>query len=92
MPFISQPSTMMVSGAFAATSFCASRSKIVSKAPWAPADSSTETVLSGRSPSFGVIMGTFSARIRPGLAARQLVQGSRMKPGPWSAAQFSPGR
>ncbi|GAA3473390.1 hypothetical protein GCM10018965_079430 [Nonomuraea roseola] len=82
MPFISQPSTMMVSAAFADTSFCASRSKKGSKAPWAPAVSNTETVLSGISASFGAIMGTFSARIRPGSAARQVVHGSRMKPGP----------
>ncbi|MFD1932129.1 MULTISPECIES: hypothetical protein [Nonomuraea] len=92
LPFISQPSTMMVSAASASTSFCARRSKNGSKAPFAPARSSVATSSSDISPSFGVIIGTFSARIRPGLAARQRVHGSRMNPGPCSDPQTSPGR
>ncbi|MFC4114456.1 hypothetical protein [Nonomuraea zeae] len=42
--------------------------------------------------SFGAIIGTFSARIRPCRAARQRVQGSRMNLGPSMASQCSPGR
>ncbi|MET9343738.1 hypothetical protein [Nonomuraea sp. NPDC003804] len=92
MPFISQPSTMMVSAALPATSFCARRSKNGSNAPFAPARSSTATSSSDISFSFGVIIGTFRARILPGLAARQRSHGSRMNPGPCSAPQASPGR
>ncbi|MFE3454157.1 hypothetical protein ACFXJ8_35065 [Nonomuraea sp. NPDC059194] len=43
LPFISQPSTMMVSAAPAATSLCPSRSKNGSNAPFAPARSRTDT-------------------------------------------------
>ncbi|GIH89772.1 hypothetical protein ACFFMN_12765 [Planobispora siamensis] len=81
-----------MSAAPPATSREASLRKPWSKAPIAPALRSAATVPSGISTSFGATMGTLSARMRSGSAARQRIQGSRMKSGPWRASQFSPGR
>ncbi|MFC4010142.1 hypothetical protein ACFOY2_23145 [Nonomuraea purpurea] len=61
-------------------------------APLAPALSCWDTASSGIPPSFGATIGTFNARIRPGWADRQRVQGSRMNALPWTDSQLSPGR
>ncbi|WP_336204075.1 hypothetical protein [Nonomuraea sp. LPB2021202275-12-8] len=92
MPFISQPSTMIESPAPEATSFVASCRKWWSWSPRAPSASRRDTSASGIPVSFGAIIGTFTARIRPGRAARQRIQGSRMNPAPLIPSHRSPGR
>ncbi|PRX53018.1 hypothetical protein B0I32_129136 [Nonomuraea fuscirosea] len=92
MPFISQPRTMIVSPAPEETSFQASRRKWWSCSPRAPSLSRRATTLSGSPASLGATIGTFSARTRPGRAARQRVQGSRTNGAPAMASQRSPGR
>lgn len=93
MPFISQPSTMIVSAAPEETSFPASFLKRPSWAPCAPLASFRATARSDIPDSFGVTIGTFSARTRPGCAARQRVQVSRISESPPSRDfQRSPGR
>ncbi|WP_176993726.1 hypothetical protein [Nonomuraea jiangxiensis] len=51
-----------------------------------------DTAGSGMPDSFGATIGTFSARIRSGRAARQRVHGSRMNGAPSIDFQRSPGR
>ncbi|MGK5556280.1 hypothetical protein ACSNOI_32165 [Actinomadura kijaniata] len=91
-PFISQPSTMIVSPTPSRTSRADSRSKWESKRPEAPARSSAATWWSGWPSSLAASMGTFSTSSRSGSAFRHRAQGSRMYAGPSMPDQSSPGR
>ncbi|WP_220449536.1 hypothetical protein [Nonomuraea longispora] len=92
MPFISQPSTMIVSPAPAETSFLPSSPKWWSRSPRAPSASRWATSWSGILDSFGATIGTFSARTRSGSALLQRVQGPSTNSAPSIDFHVSPGR